>query len=95
MLPTFLEKIRDYDNLVYYIQQYKKEVEAKKAELDKLNQDLNYRKGLLDWYRIKLDIMEELDRMDFGINELRSLFNTLNEIGLENNKSLDEIKKEF
>jgi hypothetical protein len=33
--------------------------------------------------------------MDFDINELRVLFNTLNEIGRENNKSLDEIKKEF
>jgi uncharacterized protein YktA (UPF0223 family) len=33
--------------------------------------------------------------MDFGINELRVLFNTLNEIGRENNKNIDEIKKEF
>jgi hypothetical protein len=49
----------------------------------------------IDSYRIKLDIIEELERMDFGINELRILFNTLNEIGRENNKSLAEIKKEF
>ncbi len=90
-----LEKIGDYDNLVYYLQLYKNEVEAKKNELDKLNQDINYNKDLLDSYRIKLCIIEEMERMDFGINELRILFNTLNEIGRENNKSLAEIKKRF
>ena len=77
------------------MQFYKKEVEAKKADLDKLNQEINYCKGLLDSYKIKLDIISELERMDFGIGQLRVLFNTLNEIGRENNKSLDEIKKEF
>jgi hypothetical protein len=60
------------------LQYYKIEVEAKKAQLDKLNQEINYCKGLLDSYRIKLDIISELERMDFGINELRVLFNTLN-----------------
>ena len=35
-----LELIRDYDNLVYYIDLYKKEVEAKKDELNLLNQGL-------------------------------------------------------
>jgi chromosome segregation ATPase len=94
-VTNVLEIMGDYDNFVYYIQYYKKEVEAKKAELDKLNQEINYCKGLLDSYKIKLDIIYELERMDFGINELRVLFNTLNEIGRENNKSLDEIKKEF
>jgi hypothetical protein len=63
--------------------------------LNHLNQELNYRMGLLDSYIIKLDKLSELEIMEFGINELRILFNTLNEIGRENNKSLDEIKKEF
>src|SRR5688500_15241648 len=94
-VTNVLEKMGDYDNFVYYIQYYKKEVEAKKAELDKLNQEINYCKGLLDSYKIKLDIISELERMDFGINELRVLFNTLNDIGRENNKNIDEIKKEF
>ena len=94
-VTNVLEKMRDYDNFVYYIQYYKKEVEAKKHGLDKLNQEINYCKGLLDSYKTKLDIISELERMDFGINELRVLFNTLNEIGRENNKSLDEIKKKF
>ena len=63
--------------------------------MNHLNQELNYRMGLLDSYTIKLDKLSELEIMEFGINELRILFNTLNEIGRENNKSLDEIKKEF
>ena len=38
-VTNVLEKMGDYDNFVYYIQYYKKEVEANKAELDKLNQE--------------------------------------------------------
>ena len=93
-----LELIRDYDNLLYYIQLYKKEEEAKKDELNLLNQEINSRKGLLDSYRIKSDIAEDLERMDFGINELRNLYGTLMEIGRENNtenKTFEQIKKEF
>ena len=66
--------------------------------MNQLNQDINYRKGLLDSYRIKLDIVEELERMGFGINELRILYDTLMEIGRENNinnKTFEQIKKEF
>jgi hypothetical protein len=40
--------------------------------------------------------MNKLERMSFGINELRVLYYTLIEIERENNnKSLDEIKREF
>jgi hypothetical protein len=95
-----LELIRDYDNLLYYRQLYKKEVEAKKDELSLLNQELNSRKELLDSYRIKSDIVEDLERMGFGINELRVLYDTLMEIGRENisdtnNKTFEQVKKVF
>ncbi|HJU59065.1 MAG TPA: helix-turn-helix domain-containing protein [Nitrososphaeraceae archaeon] len=95
-----LELIGDYENLLSYIQLYKKEVEAKKDELNQLNQEINYRKGVLDSYRIKLDVIGELERMGFGINELRILYDTLMEIGRENinntnNKTFEQIKKEF
>jgi hypothetical protein len=95
-----LELIGDYENLLSYIQLYKKEVEAKKYELNQLNQEINYRKGVLDSYRIKLDVIEELERISFGINELRILYDTLMEIGRENinntnNKTFEQIKKEF
>ena len=98
--PTaVLEKIGDYDNLVYYIQLYKKEVEAKKDELNQLNQDINYSKELLDASRIKIDVIGEFEkRMGFGINEVRNLYDTLMEIGRENNinnKTFEQIKKEF
>ena len=63
-----------------------------------MNHDINYSKGSLDSYRIKLDVIEELERMGFGINELRMLNDTLMEIGRENNtnnKTFEQIKKEF
>ena len=50
---------------------------------------------MLDSYIIKLNKLPELEIIGFGINELRILFNTLNEIDRANNKSLDEMKKEF
>jgi hypothetical protein len=98
-VTNVLELIGDYKNLLYYLQLYKKEVEAKKEELNQLNQEINYSKGVLDSYRIKLDVIEELEnRMDFGINELRILNDTLMEIGRENNinnKTFEQIKREF
>jgi hypothetical protein len=93
-----IERMSDYDNLVRYIQQYKNEIEAKKVELDKLNIDINYYKGLLNTYTIKIDILDKLEIMGFGINELQILYDTLTEINRENrdnNKTLDEIKKGF
>jgi DNA repair ATPase RecN len=96
-----LELIGDYDNLVNYIDLYKKKVEAKSNEVNLLNQQINYSKGLVDSYRIKLDVIGELERMGFGINELRMIYYTLMEIGRENinnninNKTFEQIKKEF
>jgi hypothetical protein len=93
-----LELIEDYDNLLNYTHLYKNEVEVKRNELNLLNQEINSRKGLLDSYRIKSDIAEDLERMGFGINELRVLYDTLMEIGRENkteNKTFEQIKKEF
>jgi predicted nucleic acid-binding Zn-ribbon protein len=93
-----LELIGDYNNLLYYIELYKKELEAKKTELNQLNQEIISSKGLLDSYRIKLDVIGELERFGFGINELRILNDTLMEIGRENNtnnKTFEHIKKEF
>ena len=96
-----LELLEDYDNLLYYIQLYKKEVEAKKDKLNLLNQDINSGKELLDSYRIKLEIIEKLETMGFGIKKLKILYDTLMEIGRENidnhtnNKTFEQIKKEF
>jgi hypothetical protein len=97
-VTNVLAKIGDYDNLLYYIDLYKKEAEAKRNTLSQLNQEINYSKGLVDSYRIKLNVIEKLERMGFGINELRMLYDTLMEIGREkniDNKSFEQIKKEF
>ncbi len=65
--------------------------------MDKLNKDISYYKGLLNIYKINTDILDKLEIMGFGINELQNLYDTLIEIERENKnrKSLDEIKKEF
>jgi hypothetical protein len=61
-----VELIGNYDNLVKYIDLYKKEVETKKNELNLLNREINYSKDLLDSYRIKLEVIEKLETMGFG-----------------------------
>jgi hypothetical protein len=97
-VTNVLAKIGDYDNLLYYIDLYKKEAEAKRNTLNQLNQEINYSKGLVDSYRIKLNVIEELERMGFGINELRMLYDTLMEIGRENNinnKHFEQKKRIF
>ncbi len=62
-VTNVLEKMGDYDNFVYYIQYYKKEIEAKKDEVNHLNQEINYSKGMLDSYIIKLNKLSELEIM--------------------------------
>jgi CENP-B N-terminal DNA-binding domain len=99
-VTNVLELIGDYKNLLYYIEFYKNEVEAKKEELNQFNQEINYSKGVLDSYMIKLEFIEELEKMGFGINELKILYDTLMEIGRENInttniKTFQDIKKEF
>jgi len=90
-----LAKITSYDSLEKNLTDYKEEVKRKKAEVDKLNQDISVKEVTLGYFKIKTDLIDELERMGFGNKELRSLFNILNEIGLENNLDFNEIRKQF
>ena len=63
--------------------------------MDKLNQDIDGQKDTLTYFKIKVDVINELEKRGFGINEFRTLISMLNEIGLENNQNFDEVKKEF
>ena len=65
--------MRDYDNLLYYIGLYKNEIETKKEELKLWNEEITYSRNLLNSYRIKLEVIEKLETITFGINELQIL----------------------
>src|ERR671910_26285 len=86
-----LKKIADYENLEKNSRYYNDQVKSKKDELAKLNQDIGITKNILNYSKIKVDNLNEMDIMGFGINELRILNNMLNEIGGGNNQSFDEI----
>ncbi|MGH9980795.1 MAG: hypothetical protein ACRD6U_04480 [Nitrososphaeraceae archaeon] len=88
-------KIADYEKLEQEIKLYKSEVSLKKDQLIQLNQDIDAQKNTLNYFNIKIDILNELEIRGFGINELRTLISMLNEIGLENNQDFDETKKNF
>ena len=90
-----LTKLADYENLEKKSRYYNEEVNLKKIELAKLNQDIDRQQKILTYYKIKSDFINELEMRGFGINEFRTLINMLNEIGLENNQNFDEIRKEF
>ena len=90
-----LKKITDYENLEKNSRYYNEQVDLKKYEVDKLNQQINIKQNILSLFKIKVDNLHEVETMGFGINELRTLTNMLNEIGKENNQSFDEIRKEF
>ena len=60
-----------------------------------MNQEIQDQKNNLNYFKIKVDILNELEIRGFGINEFRTLINMLNEIGLENNQDFDEIRKKF
>jgi hypothetical protein len=63
--------------------------------LAKLNQQTNLQQNILNYWKVKSDIINELEIMGFGINELRTLSEMLNKIGEENNESFDGIRKQF
>ena len=90
-----LAKIADYENLEKNAKYYKEVVNLKKDELAKLNEEINVKKNDLSNCKIKIDILDELEMRGFGIKELRTLYKMLNEIGLENNRSFDEIREKY
>ena len=53
-----------------------------KNESAKLNQDITIKKITLIISRLRLDTIDELEIRGFGISELRTLINMLNEIGM-------------
>ena len=90
-----LAKIADYEKLEKDLNYYKEEITRTKNESAKLNQEINDKKNDLNYFKIKVDILNELEGRDFGIKEFRTFINMLNEIGLENNQFYDEIRKKF
>ena len=90
-----LAKIADYENLEKNAKYYKEVVNLKKDELAKLNEEINVKKNDLSNCKIKIDILDELEMRGFGIKELRTLYKMLNEIGLENNRSFDDIREKY
>jgi hypothetical protein len=90
-----LEKIADYKNLERDSRYYNEQVNLKKDQLAKLNHDLDLKQKILDYFKMKIDILKELEMMGFGIEEFRTLNNRLNEIGGENNESFEGIRKHF
>ncbi len=90
-----LAKIADYENLEKDLKNYKTDVELKKDELAKLTQEVNDQRNNLKLLKIKVDIFDELEMKGFGITELRTLINMLNEIGMEHHQTFDEIRKKY
>jgi DNA repair exonuclease SbcCD ATPase subunit len=90
-----LAKIADYENLEKNSRYFNEQVNLKKDELTKLNQDIDRQQKIRNYFKIKLDIIDELEIRGFNIQELRTLINMLNEIGRENDSTFDEIRNEF
>jgi hypothetical protein len=90
-----VEKIADYETLEKNSRDYNEQVNRKKDELAKLNQDINLEQKQLNCFKIKLEMINELEMMGFGINEFQILNDMLNEIGGENKLSFDGIRKQF
>jgi hypothetical protein len=90
-----LAKIADHENLEKNSRYYNDQVNRNKDELAKLNQDIDGKQKDLNSFRIKLEIMDELETRGFNIRELRTLYNMLNEIGRENDFEYDEVRNKF
>ena len=90
-----LAKIAEHEKLEKDMDYYKEEVVRTKNESAKLNQEVHDQKNNLNYFKIKLDTIYELEMRGFGISELRTLINMLNEIGMEHNQDFAEIRKKY
>jgi hypothetical protein len=90
-----LAKIADYENLENNSRQYNEQIKLMKDELTKLNQDIDSQKKALNYHKLKLEKIDELEARGFNIPELRTLYNLLNEIGREYDVTFDHIREEF
>ena len=90
-----LTKIADYETIEKKANQYREEVNLLQAESETLKQDIKVKKNDLSYLKIKVNFLDELEGKGFGINEFRTLYYMLNEIGLENNVEYDVIIKQF
>ena len=88
-----LAKIAEHEKLEKDLDYYKEEIARTKNESAKLNQEIHDKKNDLNYYNIKLDILNELESRGFGIEELRALIRMLNEIGMEHNLDFEVIRK--
>ena len=52
-------------------------------------------KKVLNYVKLRLKIFDELEIMGFNIPKLRDLYNLLNEIGRENDFTIDQIIDKF
>jgi hypothetical protein len=90
-----LAKIAEHEKLEKDLYSYKEEITRIKNESANLNQEIENQKNNLNYYNIKIDFLNDLETRGFGITELRTLINILNEIGLEHNQDFDDIRKKF
>jgi hypothetical protein len=90
-----LAKIADHENLEKNSRYYNEQINLQKADLTKLNKDIDRQQKIRNYFKIKLDMIDELEIRGFNIQELRTLINMLNEIGRENDYTFDEIRNEF
>ena len=90
-----LAKIANYENLEKNSIFYNEQIKSMKDELAKVNEDIDRQQKIRHYFKIKLDIIEELEKRGFNIKELRTLYNMLNEIGRENDLTYEEIINEF
>jgi hypothetical protein len=90
-----LTKLAEHEKLEKDLDYYREEITRMKNESAKLNQEIHDQKNNLNYYNLKLDFLNELEIRGFRIEELRTLINILNEIGMEYNQGFDEVKKKF
>jgi hypothetical protein len=90
-----LAKMAEHEKLEKDMDYYKEEITRMKNESSKLNQEIQEQKNNLNYYNIKIDFLNDLEIIGFGITELRTLISMLNEISMEHNQDFNEVRKKF
>jgi hypothetical protein len=70
-------------------------VKMLKSELNYLSQQCSFAQNTLNSHSPTISALKELETMGFGLEELKLLSNTINEIAVENNIPLNEAQRKF
>jgi hypothetical protein len=84
-INKILRKFAEYENLDNLQQFHQETIEINQTELEKLLKQLKSLQEEVNLNQLKLSKLDQLEKLEIGINELKTLYDKITEIAIEHN----------